>query len=262
MFGNYTISSKSSTGSYKYESKTRHTASTKSTSSYGNIAKQKKIKNEELQKQLEQEQQEYEATLQNLLLDQQRAYEDQYAMDPITANLNKAFIGTTKGYKQGHRYNQVKGSFDAVGINFNKNNNAVNFNSLQAKGLKYSSAKGQKLAKDIANHSVGFTGSCSRYVREGLQRTRLYNGHKGSAYLMGDILAQNKNFQEVSPSSVNLKNLPAGCILVYNKGAAGYSSQDGHIEVTLGNGTACSDGLTRNIRSTNNMRIFVPTENV
>ena len=263
MFGLYTISSTVNGGSYKNESTTRSSQSTtKSTGSYGNIAKQKKVKNEELQKQLEQEQREYEATLQGLLDDQQYAYEDQYAMDPVTMQLNLAFIATTKGYKHGHRYNQVKGSFDAASVNFNKNNNAVSFNSLQAKGLKYSSAKGQKLAKDMANHSVGFTGHCSRYVREGLQRTGLYNGHTASAYQMGGTLAKNKNFQEVSPNSVNLKDLPAGCILVYDKGAAGYNSIHGHIEVTLGDGTACSDGRTRNVRRTNNMRIFVPTENV
>ena len=263
MFGLYTISSTVNGGSYKNESTTRSSQSTtKSTGSYGNIAKQKKVKNEELQKQLEQEQREYEATLQGLLDDQQYAYEDQYAMDPVTMQLNLAFIATTKGYKHGHRYNQVKGSFDAASVNFNKNNNAVSFNSLQAKGLKYSSAKGQKLAKDMANHSVGFTGHCSRYVREGLQRTGLYNGHTASAYQMGGTLAKNKNFQEISPNSVNLKDLPAGCILVYDKGAAGYNSTHGHIEVTLGDGTACSDGRTRNVRRTNNMRIFVPTENV
>ncbi len=264
MFGLYTISSTVNGGSYKNESTTRPSSqnTTKSTGSYSKIAEQKRIKNEELQKQLEQEQREYEATLQGLLDDQQYAYEDQYAMDPVTMQLNLAFIATTKGYKHGHRYNQVKGSFDAASVNFNKNNNAVSFNSLQAKGLKYSSAKGQKLAKDMANHSVGFTGHCSRYVREGLQRTGLYNGHTASAYQMGGILAKNKNFQEVSPNSVNLKDLPAGCILVYDKNTKKYSNKHGHIEVTLGDGTACSDGRTRNIYSTNNMRIFVPTENV
>lgn len=263
MFGLLTISSTVHGGSYKNESTTRSSQSTtKSTGSFSKIAEQGKVKNEELQKKLEQEQRELEATLQGLLDDQQYAYEDQYAMDPVTMQLNLAFIATTKGYKHGHRYNQVKGSFDAASVNFNKNNNAVSFNSLQAKGLKYSSAKGQKLAKDMANHSVGFTGHCSRYVREGLQRTGLYNEHTASAYQMGGTLAKNKNFQEVSPNSVNLKNLPAGCILVYDKGAAGYSSIHGHIEVTLGDGTACSDGRTRNVRSTNNMRIFVPTENV
>ena len=263
MFGLLTISSTVHGGSYKNESTTRSSQSTtKSTGSFSKIAEQGKVKNEELQKKLEQEQREYEATLQGLLDDQQYAYEDQYAMDPVTMQLNLAFIATTKGYKHGHRYNQVKGSFDAASVNFNKNNNAVSFNSLQAKGLKYSSAKGQKLAKDMANHSDGFTGHCSRYVREGLQRTGLYNGHTASAYQMGGILAKNKNFQEVSPNSVNLKNLPAGCILVYDKNTKKYSNEHGHIEVTLGDGTACSDGRTRNIYSTNNMRIFVPTENV
>lgn len=218
---------------------------------------------EKLKEDLKRENEQYEQMLKRSLEEQQRAlfaYEDNFIEDPLTHQLNLAYIATTAGYQSGHRYNAVKGSFNVASVNFNKNNNAISFDDLKAKGYKYSSANGQKLAKDIANHSVGFTGNCSKYVRESLQRTGLYNGHTPSAYQMGAVLANNKNYQEVSTSSVNLKDLPAGCIVVYDRGAAGYNSQHGHIEVTLGDGTACSDGRTYNQRTTQNMRIFIPVE--
>ncbi len=218
---------------------------------------------EKLKEDLKRENEQYEQMLQRSLEEQQRAlfgYEDNFIDDPLTHQLNLAYIATTAGYLSGHRYNSVKGSFDAASVNFNKNNNAISFDDLKAKGYKYSSANGQKLAKDVANNSVGFTGRCSKFVRQALQRTGLYNGHTASAYQMGAVLANNKNFQEISPSSVDLKNLPAGCIVVYDRGAAGYNSQHGHIEVTLGDGTACSDGRTYNQRTAQNMRIFVPVE--
>ena len=221
---------------------------------------QKKVEYEQLKERLAKEKDELERTQQEVSEDQRYEWEDNFVDDPLTHQLNLAFIATTVDYQTGHRYRQVKGSFNAASINFNKNNNAISFDSFAQKGLKYSSAKGQKLAKDVANHSVGFTGKCSKYVRTALQRTGMHNGHTASAYQMGGVLGKNKNFQEIDPSTVNLKQLPAGCILVYDKGAAGYSSKHGHIEVTLGDGTACSDGRTHNLRSTQNMRIFVPVE--
>ena len=78
---------------------------------------------------------------------------------------------------------------------------------------------------------------------------------------MDTKLENNPNFKEIKVSSVDeLKQLPAGCILVYERGAAGYSSKYGHIEVTLGDGTAGSDGQTRNLRYTQNMSVFVPVK--
>ena len=250
-----------SVASHPHAKKTNNSEAPKSM--YAKRKEMQETRLEKLKEDLKREQEEYENMLQKTLEDQKRAlylYEDNFIDDPLTHQLNLAYIATIKDYKYGYRYNAVKGSFDAASVNFNKNNNAISFDDLKAKGYKYSSVNGQKLARDIANHSVGFTGYCSKYVREALQRAGLYNGHTMSAYQMGAVLANNKNFKEVSPSSVDLNNLPAGCILVYDRGAAGYNSQHGHIEVTLGDGTACSDGRTYNIRNAQNMRIFVPVE--
>ena len=55
---------------------------------------------------------------------------------------------------------------------------------------------------------------------------------------------------------MDLSSLPAGCVLVYDRGVAGYSSKYGHTEITLGDGTAGSGGITHNIRQ--GARVFVP----
>lgn len=120
----------------------------------------------------------------------------------------------------------------------------------------YNATKGNRLAQDALRHSVGFTHHCARYVSDALERCSLSNGERGHGYQMASILRRNNNFKEVSVSSVDYTNLPAGCILVYNRGASGYSSEYGHVEITTGDGKAVSDGITNNIRKPS--AVFVP----
>ena len=120
----------------------------------------------------------------------------------------------------------------------------------------YNSVKGEKLAKTIVANTVGFTGNCARYVRTALEANGLGNGERGSGYKYADILSRNPNFKEISTANLDLSKLPPGCILVYGRGVANYSSDDGHVEVTLGNGKAASDGITNNIRA--GARVFIP----
>lgn len=154
-------------------------------------------------------------------------------------------------------------SFDGgSGEASHKNDNLMSFDELKAKGLKYSGDKGQKLAGTIQKHLKGFTGYCSRHVSNALNESGLGKERTGAAADMDTLLEKNKNFKEIKVSSAeDLKRLPAGCILVYERGAARYNPKYGHIEVTLGDGTAGSDGRTRNLRYTDNMSVFVPVEN-
>ena len=76
---------------------------------------------------------------------------------------------------------------------------------------------------------------------------------------MPSILRKNSNFKELSPSSVDVKKLPAGCILVYGRGVSGYSKEYGHIEITTGDGRAVSDGITKHLRN-NPTAVFMPIE--
>ena len=67
----------------------------------------------------------------------------------------------------------------------------------------------------------------------------------------------NKNFKEISTSKIDVKDLPAGCVLVYNRGSQGYSSEYGHTEITTGDGRAVSDGITKHLFKKPDA-IFVP----
>ncbi|MCM1265497.1 MAG: hypothetical protein NC200_04785 [Candidatus Gastranaerophilales bacterium] len=145
---------------------------------------------------------------------------------------------------------------------FHKNDNAMSFDELSKSGLKYSTAKGQKLAQTVRSKVCGFTGYCSRHVSNALRDSGLGNERAPSAHMMDDKLRNNKNFKEVKISSVEeLRSLPAGCVIVYEAGAARYNAKHGHIEISLGDGTAASDGITRNMRYTENMSVFVPVDN-
>ena len=120
----------------------------------------------------------------------------------------------------------------------------------------YNSEKGNKLARYMKDHVTGFNHRCAGAVSDGLEHTGLSNGMRGNGCDYYRILKNNPNFKEISLSSVDYKNLPAGYILTYDKGKSGYSSDYGHVEVSLGNKTAASDGLTLNIRKPSH--IFMP----
>lgn len=153
----------------------------------------------------------------------------------------------------------AKGFFDFLNItrsssrNFNTN---TNLPSLRDAG--YNPTKAKRLAQEIAGISTenGFDNYCAKHVKESIAAAGLGAYKNGHAYQMPQILADNKNFKEISAKGLNLSNLPAGCILVYDRGVSGYSSEYGHTEITLGNGTAGSGGITHNIRS--GARVFVP----
>jgi len=130
------------------------------------------------------------------------------------------------------------------------------YSSLTAAG--YNATLAARLAQDVASNarrkSIGY---CARYVSDSLERLGLLT-KRGDAWQLKNILRKNPHFKEVDVSSVDVRKLPAGCILVYDRRAAGYSSEHGHVEVTLGNGKAASDFINRNIRVTPNMSVFVP----
>ena len=121
----------------------------------------------------------------------------------------------------------------------------------------YDADAGEKLAKTALSSSKGFSGYCATYVKKAIEKSGLGSYEQGHAYEMSGILRKNKNFKEISPLEVNVKDLPAGCVIVYDKGAQGYHSKYGHTEITTGDGRAVSDGITKNLHKTPSA-IFVP----
>ena len=152
--------------------------------------------------------------------------------------------------------------FDSFNSSFalkqNAANNGLNYSKNYTYTMNdYDSKKGELLANDIKKYAKGSKSQCARYVSNALVRTGLSDGMaRGDAYQMSSLLRNNRNFTEVSPSDTNWKNLPAGCILCYNKCSQGYSCEWGHIEVTLGDGTAASDYINSDIKKPDT--IFIP----
>ncbi len=137
----------------------------------------------------------------------------------------------------------------------NNNTTSKSFNTKTT--LKdYDAGKAQKLAREIARIKTGFDGQCAAHVKDAIENAGLGSYQPGDAHELASILSKNKNFKEISTSGLDLETLPAGCILVYDKGVAGYSSKYGHTEITLGDGTAASGGITQNIRD--GARVFIP----
>lgn len=139
-----------------------------------------------------------------------------------------------------------------------KKTEPVSSNNLSLSG--YSSRLGERLANTALSLKANdFTGWCAKYVKNAIQTAGLGSWEPGHAYEMSNILRHNRNFKEISPSSVDVSKLPAGCVLVYDRGAKGYSSAYGHTEITTGDGRAVSDGVTNNLHKQPSA-IFMPVE--
>ena len=121
---------------------------------------------------------------------------------------------------------------------------------------KYIIDRNTKTVTSKTKEQSRFTGLCATYVKAAIRDAGLGDYEAGHAYQMADILRKNKNFKEISPSSYNYKELPAGCVLVYNKGSQDYSEDYGHTEIVTRSKKGVSDGITNNIRKPD--AIFVP----
>lgn len=143
--------------------------------------------------------------------------------------------------------------------NYNSNrtyNINTNTNLPQLRDIGYNPEKGTKLVHAALSNATGFSGFCAKYVRFALEESGLSNGMKADAAEYDTVLDNNPNFKQISTQGLDLRSLPAGCILVYERGQSGYSSKYGHVEITIGNGQAVSDGITNNIRP--GAKVYVP----
>lgn len=142
--------------------------------------------------------------------------------------------------------------------NLSKRRYSINTGSNSVQHVNYNSQKAKRLTQEINKicKEGGFKGNCATSVKTAIANAGLGEYASGNAHELDQILSNNPNFKEIPANGVNLKNLPGGCILVYEKGVSGYSNKYGHCEITRGNGTAGSDGITHNIRP--GAKIFVP----
>ena len=129
--------------------------------------------------------------------------------------------------------------------------NVKNLSDLKALG--YNQSKGQKLFNDAYRHMDGHWGQhdCKKHVREASERCGLgtISGENGVKSLAS--LRQNPNYREVSASSIDINNIPAGTIGIFKPGSQGYNPQHGHTEIygyVNGKLKGISNGVTNNVK--------------
>jgi hypothetical protein len=121
---------------------------------------------------------------------------------------------------------------------------------------------GAALAKDAAKHATGPGGYCFRYVRQALERAGVKGVGGASAYMAADQLAKNPRFREIRVNPKDLPKLPAGAVVVWDRGGSGATSAGkihGHISIALGNGKEVSDRIRNQTTSMGSrVRVFLP----
>lgn len=182
-------------------------------------------------------------------------FSNSFAMSNPFGGFNNDFMASTMSMFNNFLMNPMAFMFQT---NFNTKTNLAQLKNV------YNPERGNALA-NIAQQNAAANntrGKCLKGVRQTLNKAGLVGGSMGnSAYQAADVLARNKNFKEVQVSRDDLKNLPAGCVIVWDRNYVGTKSSDvhGHIAVTLGNGKEASDHLpdkTYMLRSSH--RVFVP----
>ncbi len=128
-------------------------------------------------------------------------------------------------------------------------------------GAKYNKNKGEILAANVLEglptNRDPYNPLCARYVKNAIVKSGLGPYINGNGEYCKYILRANPNFKEVNVPGKELSKLPAGCIIVYDKFDGGYG-KDGHVEITLGDGRACSDIINNEISESDRAYTFIP----
>jgi len=127
--------------------------------------------------------------------------------------------------------------------------------SVGASELGEGTAWGKALAADAGKNANGPGGYCYKWVAQALARHGV-SVHGASAYMAADQLAKSDKFREVKIDPKDFKKLPAGAVVVWDKGNG---HEHGHISIALGNGKEASDKLRDQITNYGtSARVFLP----
>ncbi|MEE2902897.1 MAG: SafA/ExsA family spore coat assembly protein [Myxococcota bacterium] len=132
----------------------------------------------------------------------------------------------------------------------------INYGSLNSMS---SSPNGQAIANTAKNiaASRNTTGRCYAGVADALDQHGV-NLHGRSAYMAANQLAQHPAYREINATGNQLRNLPAGAVVVWGQTGA---SPHGHISIADGRGNEMSDHIARQktqLRGDRNARVFLP----
>lgn len=183
--------------------------------------------------------------------------------EQITAICNMAsaqYGDLAKAMDMSSLTSSVMGSSSASGTNSASSGSSSSaVSKVSAKDVK-GSAWGKALAADAEANATGSGGWCFKYVRQALERHGVTGVGGASAYMAADQLARNSNFKEISVSESDLSKLPAGYVVVWNRGS-GASRQHGHICISLGDGREASDVIRKMTQGYGtSFRVFQPVK--
>ncbi len=135
---------------------------------------------------------------------------------------------------------------------------------LKEKGVEYDSTLGHNLAKHMISNVTGGTGDCAQFVNDSLEANGINAKRDGHAYTRAEVLSKDSHFTEINVDSADeLKELPAGSVIVYARKACRYNPVFGHVVIATGNGSVGSDHIQNSIRYPSNgegIRVFIPTK--
>lgn len=125
-------------------------------------------------------------------------------------------------------------------------------------GMPGSTATGTKLAEIAraeATNGDSKGGLCYRDVSRALSKIGI-SATGASAYMAADQLAKNPKVKEMKVAQSDLPKLPAGAIVVWNKGNG---HEHGHISISTGDGKEASDLMRNQITNYGtSFRVFMP----
>lgn len=116
---------------------------------------------------------------------------------------------------------------------------------------------GKKLAAQAEKtaRSINTPGLCLKGVNDTMQAMGLPVQREASAYMALDNFRNNPRFREVTVSKNQLKSLPAGAVVIWDKGSG---LPHGHISVALGDGREASSTVRNQLSLSTNFHVFLP----
>lgn len=107
-----------------------------------------------------------------------------------------------------------------------------------------SGERGAQLAQEAraVAERMNSVGACAKGVGDALRRVGI--NQRGHAYQHAEMLARRSDFREVSVGRDELRNLPAGAVIVWGRSN---EKPFGHVAVALGNGLEASDHVQRTV---------------
>lgn len=132
-------------------------------------------------------------------------------------------------------------------------NSAPNTDLKDAPGSDF----GKKLAAQAEKtaNQINTPGLCLKGVNDAMQAMGLPVHREAAAWMAVDDFQKNPKFKEVKVSKEQLKSLPAGAVVIWDKGSG---LPYGHISVALGDGREASSKVRNQLLLNTNFHVFLP----